>query len=114
MVYKLISDKIDNLEGWCRKVSTDNSNRINLLKNRISEINRAQERLANLMMNDELDEEIIKLLNEKAKEIADEKSEVLSKTENLENEESEIKNILTCRRNGKLPVMRNVRLFAAY
>lgn len=101
MVYKLISDKIDNLKGYRRKVSTDNSNRINLLKNRISEINRALERLVNLIMNDELDEEMIKLLNEKAKKLAAEKSEVLSKIENLENEESEIINIINLSKKWK-------------
>ena len=90
MVYELVSEKLETLKGCRKKISTDNSNQINLLKNRISEIKKAQEKLVNLLMNDTIEADMINLLNEKAKKLAEEKAEILSKIDTLENEESEI------------------------
>lgn len=90
MVYELVSEKLENLKGCRKKISTDNSNQINLLKNRISEIKKAQEKLVNLLMNDTIEADMINLLNERAKKLAEEKADILSKIETLENEESEI------------------------
>lgn len=90
MVYELVSEKLETLKGCRKKIATDNSNQVNLLKNRISEINKAQEQLVNLLMNDALETDMIQLLNEKAKKFAEEKAAILSKIDTLENEESEI------------------------
>lgn len=90
MVYDLISEKISLLRSGRKKISTDASNQINLLKNRISEINKAQEKLVNLLLNDDIDTAMISLLNEKAKKLTEEKADVLSKIDDLENEKSEI------------------------
>ena len=90
MVYELVSEKLATLKGCRKKISTDNSNQINLLKNRISEIKKAQEKLVNLLMNDTIEADMINLLNERAKKLAEEKADILSKIDTLENEESEI------------------------
>lgn len=90
MVYELISEKLNTLKCCRKKISTDNTNQINLLKNRISEIKKEQEKLVNLLMNDSIETDMINLLNERAKKLAEEKAEVLSKIDTLENEESEI------------------------
>ena len=90
MVYELDSEKIATLKCTRKKISTDNSNQINLLKNRISEIKKEQEKLVNLLMNDAIETDMINLLNEKAKKLAEEKADILSKIDALENEESEI------------------------
>lgn len=90
MVYDLISEKIDTLKNCRKKISTDNSNQINLLKNRISEINKSQAHLVNLAMNDAIETDMINLLNERAKKLAEEKTDILSKIDVLKNEESEI------------------------
>ena len=89
MVYELVSEKLETLKGCRKKISTDNSNQINLLKNRISEIKKAQEKLVNLLMNDTIEADMINLLNERAKKLAEEKADILSKIDALENEESE-------------------------
>ena len=94
MVYELVSEKLENLKGCRKKISTDNSNQINLLKNRISEIKRAQEKLVNLLMNDTIEADMINLLNERAKKLAEEKADILAKIDTLENEESEIINAI--------------------
>lgn len=90
MVYELVSEKLETLKGCRKKISTDNSNQINLLKNRISEIKKAQEKLVNLLMKDTIEADMINLLNERAKKLAEEKADILSKIDTLENEESEI------------------------
>ena len=90
MVYELVSEKLETLKGSRKKISTDNSNQINLLKNRISEIKKEQEKLVNLLMNDTIEADMINLLNERAKKLAEEKADILSKIDTLENEESEI------------------------
>lgn len=93
MVYGLISEKINTLRGNRKKISTDTSNQINLLKNRISEIKKSQDKLVNLLINDALENDMIKLLNERAKKLSDEKEDILRRIEVLENEQSEIVNI---------------------
>lgn len=73
MVYELVSEKIETLKCTRKKISTDNSNQINLLKNRISEIKKEQDKLVNLLMNDAIETDMINLLYEKSKKLAREK-----------------------------------------
>lgn len=94
MVYKLISEKIKTLRGHRKKVSTNNTNRINILKNQISEINKEQEKLVNLLLGGDIGADMINLLNEKAKKFADEKNDILYKIGELANEESEIISVI--------------------
>lgn len=94
MVYELISEKLISLKACRRKVTTDNSNKINLLKNRISEIKGAEQKLVELMMKDYIEADMIKLLNEKAKKLAEEKADIQNKIDALENEETEIVSVL--------------------
>ena len=101
MVYNLISEKLETLKGSRKKVSTDNSNKINLLKNRISAIKISQERLVNMLLNDEIGGDMLSLLNEKAKNLSDEHRELSEKIESLENEESEIVNVINLSKKWK-------------
>ena len=94
MVYELISEKIDTLKGCRKKIKTDNLAQINLLKNRISAIKEEQGKLVNLLINDAVDGDMINLLNERAKKLAEEKADILVKIDVLENEEREIINVI--------------------
>mgnify|MGYP004583329365 CR=1 FL=1 len=94
MVYELISEKIDTLKGCRKKIKTDNLAQINLLKNRISAIKEEQGKLVNLLINDAVDGDMINLLNERAKKLAEEKADILAKIDVLENEEREIINVI--------------------
>lgn len=76
MVYELISEKLLTLKSGRRKISTDNSHKITLLKNRISEIKIEQEKLVETMLKDGIDPEMLDLLNKKAKRLADERKAV--------------------------------------
>lgn len=93
-VYMLISEKIKTLKGHRKKISADNTNQINVLKNKISMVNKEQERIVNILLNDDVGADMINLLNEKAKKLADEKNDVLSKIDALANGESEIINVI--------------------
>ena len=94
MVYELISEKLDTLKGCRKKIKTDNLAQINLLKNRISAIKEEQGKLVNLLINDAVDGDMINLLNERAKKLAEEKTDILAKIDVLENEEREIINVI--------------------
>jgi DNA invertase Pin-like site-specific DNA recombinase len=94
MVYKIIYEKLLTLKSGRRKITTDNSNKINLLKNRISEIKVEQEKLVEVMLKDGIDTEMLDLLNQKAKKLSDEKKDICKKIETLENEGSEVINVI--------------------
>lgn len=90
MVYELISEKISTLKSYRKNFSTDNTNQINLYKNRISEINKQEDKLVSLMLNENFAPDMVALMNERAKKLSEEKQGILSKIEQLENEESEM------------------------
>lgn len=101
MAYNLISEKLETLKGSRKKVSTDNSNKINLLKNRISEIKLSQDKLMNMLLNDKFDKDMITLLNEKAKKLSAERQELTKRIETLENEENEIVSVINLSKKWK-------------
>lgn len=101
MVYELISEKLLTLKSSRRKISTDNSNKINLLRNRLSEIKVSQEKLVEVMLKDGIDTEMLTLLNQKAKKLSEEKKTLLEKIETLESEESEIINVINLSKKWK-------------
>ena len=89
-VYELISEKLLTLKDCRKKVTSDNSAKINVLKNRLSEIGVGQNRLVELMMQENVEPDMMKLLNERASRFAEEKKEVMSRIESLESEASEV------------------------
>lgn len=101
MVYNSISEKLKELKNFRKKNPTDNPSKINLLKNRISEINKSQEHLVNLLVNDKIESDMINLLNEKAKRLADEKNSMLIKISTLENKKDELVSIIDLSKKWK-------------
>ena len=89
MVYQLIGEKLQTLKDGRKRITTDNTAKINGIKNRLSEIKVAQERLVELMMQHKVERDLQALLNERAKKLADEKRKLLLKIELLESEENE-------------------------
>ncbi len=90
MVNTLIADKLSKLKPFHKKHSGDVSNQRNLFKNRISEIEVDQEKLVKLMLQDHIESDMIKLLNERAKKLSDEKQKILAKLTALAEEETEV------------------------
>ena len=89
MVYQLISEKLLTLKDGHRRITNDNVAKINGIKNRLSEIKAAQERLVERMLQDNVESDLQALLNERAKKLADEKRELLLKIDLLAAEKNE-------------------------
>lgn len=101
MVYELISEKMSALKTSKRKITTDNSDKINLLKNRLSTIKVEQEKLVDLILKDGIANDMLDLLNTKAQKLSDEKKTILEKIESLENEAEEVVNVINLSKKWK-------------
>ena len=93
-MYDLITEKIASLNDVRHNVQSDNCSQINSMKNRISEIKAEQAKLVELIMSNALESDMVKLLNDKAKMLAEEQHEIYDKIENLQSEESEILSVI--------------------
>lgn len=101
MVYELIAGKLENLKGNRKKISSDNSNKINLLKNRISQIKIDEDKLINMLMQDNVEADLLSLLNERAKRLSAERKELSKKINMLEEEESDVINVINLSKKWK-------------
>ena len=93
-MYDLITEKIASLNDIRHNIQSDNCSQINSMKNRISEIKAEQAKLVELIMSNALESDMLKLLNDKAKMLAEEQHEIYDKIENLQSEESEILSVI--------------------
>ena len=89
MVYALIAEKLATLKDSRKQITTDNTGKINLLKNRLTEIRQAEEKLVDLMMGG-AESDMVALLNQRAQKLAEEKREVTERIEALEEESTEV------------------------
>ena len=89
MVYELITEKLATLKDSRKQITTDNTGKINLLKNRLTEIRQAEEKLVDLMMGG-AESDMMALLNQRAQKLAEEKREVTERIEALEEESTEV------------------------
>ena len=94
MMDELISEKLSTIRNYRRVTTNDNSAKLNQLKAKLLEIQTAQERLADLVMADGLEADMLALLNAKAKKLAEEKREVNEKVEAIKATESEVQSVL--------------------
>ena len=89
MVYELITEKLATLKDSRKQITTDKTGKINLLKNRLTEIRQAEEKLVDLMMGG-AESDMMALLNQRAQKLAEEKREVTERIEALEEESTEV------------------------
>ena len=89
MVYELITEKLATLKDSRKQITNDNTGKINLLKNRLTEIWQAEEKLVDLMMGG-AESDMMALLNQRAQKLAEEKREVSERIEALEEESTEV------------------------
>ena len=94
MADTLIYEKLRSLKACRTKVSTDNSAKMNALRNRISEISTAQNKLITLMLNGDVGTDMLTLLNERARAYAEEKRELMEKIEALEDSMKEVTGVV--------------------
>ncbi len=94
MVHTLLTDKISSLSDIKRTVHTDVGGKLNGLRNRLSEIKLTEEKLVDMMMNGSVESDMLKLLNERARKLAEEKRAVIEEIEKLEGGEEEIMSVI--------------------
>ena len=57
MVYELIAEKLADLKQHRKKISTDNTNKINLLKNELATIKKQQDKIVDILLSDDVCED---------------------------------------------------------
>lgn len=93
-VYDLILKKLASLKAGRKNISANNTEKINLLKNRISELSSEQEKLVSLMLRSDVGFDMLELLNNKAKSLSEEKNKLIEKIEALEENETQTENTI--------------------
>ena len=94
MVYDLIFEKFRSMKTCTGKAQSESTGKINALKNKISEIHASQNKLVELMMNGAIEPDMMKLLNERAKALADEKRKLTEQIEALEDTERDVRGVI--------------------
>jgi DNA invertase Pin-like site-specific DNA recombinase len=89
MVYELITEKLATLKDSRKQIATDNTGKVNLLKNRLTEIRQAEEKLVDLILGG-AEPDMMVLLNQRAQKLAEEKREVSERMGALEAESTEV------------------------
>ncbi len=94
MIYELITEKIASLKKYRKVISTDNTNKINVLRNRLSQIETEQQKIVNILMIGEVNEYTIALVNKKAADLSKEASEILTQIADLEVADSDVVSVM--------------------
>lgn len=83
MVDKSILEILNSLSECPVSIGKKETEKINSLKNQLSEIRKSQEKLVSLTMNDSMDAEMLHLLNEKARALSEKSRELEEKLRKL-------------------------------
>ena len=94
MVYELISEKFRFMKTCSGKAQSENTGKINALKNKLSEIQASQNKLVELMLSSAIETDMMKLLNERAKALADEKRRITEHIELIADTERDVKTVI--------------------
>ena len=89
LVYDLIARKLTTLKTVRRSSPNESSDQLNQIRNRISEIRSAQEKLVDLLLKEAGESDMLKLLNGRAEKLSEEQQELYEKMEALERRETE-------------------------
>lgn len=101
MVYDLISEKFRSMKTCTGKSQSENTGKINALKNQLSEIQASQRKLVDLMMGGSAEPDMLALLNEQAKAFAEEKRKITEQIEALEDTERDVRDVIDLSREWK-------------
>lgn len=101
MVYELIAEKLAGLKQHRRKISTDNTNKINVLKNELADIKKKKDKLMDLLLSGDANDDAIKMMNEKASELNSKEKNIKEQIETLEEADSEMINVVNFSKRWK-------------
>lgn len=101
MAYEMISEKLAELKLCRRTISTDHSNKINVLKNQLAEIKRQQDKLMDLLLSDEANNDTRILVNRKAEEFGRKYRSVADQITDLKEDGNEILSVINLSKKWK-------------
>ena len=101
MVYELISEKLASLKQCRKRISTDNSARINILKNQLAEIKDKQDKLAELLLSSDAAKATLSIVNKKAEELSEKEKSINNQISVLEEADSEIVSVINLSKKWK-------------
>ena len=94
MVDDLISEKFRFMKTCSGKAKSENTGKINALRNKLSEIESSQNKLVELMLSGAIEPDMMKLLNERAKALAEEKRRITEQIESIADTERDVKTVI--------------------
>ncbi len=101
MVYELISEKLASLKQCRKRISTDNSARINILKNQLVEIKDKQDKLTELLLSSDASNATLSLVNRKAEELLEKEKSIQNQISALEEADREIVSVINLSKKWK-------------
>ena len=101
MVYELIAEKLANLKQHRKKISTDNTNKINVLKNELATIKNQQDKLIDKLLSDDANGFSMAMLNTRATELGLKQQSILEQIAVLEEADSEMVNVVVFSKKWK-------------
>lgn len=101
MVYELIAEKLANLKEHRKKISTDNTNKINVLKNELASIKKQQDKLMDMLLLDDANSDTMALVNRKAEELGNKHRSIVEQISVLEEADSEMVNVVVFSKKWK-------------
>lgn len=101
MIYELISEKLATLKQCRKKISTDNSAKINIFKNQLAEIKDKQDKLTELLLTDMASSATISLVNRKAEELYEKEKSIQKQISMLEDADSEMVSVINLSKKWK-------------
>lgn len=94
MVYELIAEKLADLKQRRRTISTDNTQKINMLKNELQSIKNEQNNLVKAITSGTANNDTMTLINASASELANKQKRINEQIALLEEADSEMVNIV--------------------
>ena len=101
MVYDLIAEKLAELKQCRKKISTDNTNKINVLKNELATIKKQQDRLMDMLLSDDVNSDTIAIVNRRAEELGNKHRSIAEQIAVLEEADSEMVNVVVFAKKWK-------------
>lgn len=101
VIYSLISEKLAGLKQCRRKITTDNTNKINILKNELASIKKQQDKLVNILLSDDVNKDTMLLINQKSEELGVKVRSITEEIAALENADSEIVSVISLAKKWK-------------
>lgn len=91
-LYSFVSEKLKALKTKRKQKNREINEQLNSLKNRLSEISKAQDKLVTILLSDSIDSDMIRLLNDRAKKLNDESEDINSRISEIHAKEADNQN----------------------